>query len=193
MKVITYVATLFLFSACITSKLHKQEDVICFRYDSNGKLTGKKFRQVVYAQGIAKLAIINREYDSSGRLISEYGFNHPKYGEKYMINMYYAGNRKTVENWFRWPGTNHDSSFTDFRRHFFRESALKPGEDGMENLYIQITAIEDSVLNGVFTQTPTDSQNKEKLQFRFHVEVDDIEFDHNGFLNLDKARRLQYP
>ena len=86
-------------------------DLVQLRKDSRGRIIYRKFDQLIDNYNGSSLATITQYFDTLGRLVSEFGTDHPKYGKQYLYEIFYRDSIKVV-NYFRWPYI--DTSNLDF-------------------------------------------------------------------------------
>ena len=70
--------------------------------DAKGRIVYKKFDQLIDDYSGRGLASITQYFDTAGRLVSEFGTDHPRLGKQYLYEIFY-GDKMRVVNYFRWP------------------------------------------------------------------------------------------
>lgn len=78
--------------------------------DAKGRVVYKKFDQLIDDYSGRGLATVTQYFDTTGRLLSEFGTDHPRLGKQYLYEIFY-GDKMKVVNYFRWPRI--DSSTLD--------------------------------------------------------------------------------
>ena len=175
-----YLVALTLFCGCLPSKMHLREDVLRYQYDGNGQLTATTFRKVVYFEGKSRLATITHEFDTNGRVVVEYGFNHPEHGDKYMLR-YFAGNDQFVSNLFVWPKTQTDSSFVDYTEYLAKETVRTLGTHEVDEFTLySLSDTTRKVVYRKYVQNASVTSDIKKATFRLNRK--DIQFDAGGKL-----------
>jgi hypothetical protein len=81
---------LVILPACVSYKKYRQEEIIEEKRDPAGRLVFKKYCKLTSNPSHDKLATITEEYDSLGRVIKSYGFDHPFFNDKnYLVENVY--------------------------------------------------------------------------------------------------------
>ncbi len=70
--------------------------------DAKGRIVYKKFEQLIDDYSGRSLATIIQQFGTAGRLVSEFGTDHPRLGKQYLYEIFY-GDKMRVINYFRWP------------------------------------------------------------------------------------------
>src|SRR4249919_1160399 len=137
---ILIVLLLILQSNCTVNKPYGKEYILEIKKNKNGVTIFKKIKQFFITESGEKYHVItNKEFDSLGRIIKEYGFNNSGRGQKgvyqvdpnakYLTEYFYKGSHWLLKTTYVWP-SNSDSIFIP-RPYFlvlqnFRPDTIQP-------------------------------------------------------------------
>lgn len=156
-------------AACISYKKYQQQEVLSQKLDANGKLTAKTFRQWISHPAGDRLATITQEFDSLGRVRTEYGFNNPYYSsQKYLVEKLYRGSQVYVLNKYLWSKEDTTGDFSNYDKQLYEEFIYPDSLNRHKSITISLWPKNADTLNGYFNETfPVSTNSWENKSYSF--------------------------
>ena len=174
-------------ATCISYKKYQQQEIIREKKDDSGRLIMKKYRQLISWPSHDNVATITQEYDTLGRVVKEYGFNHPAfYDKKYLVEKVYQNSSLFLTNKFIWWKTDSTDNFSNYDNKLFEETIFPDSTNPAKKIFISMTEKVEGIFSGYFEETfPTSTNSWTSNAFTFELHEKDISFDKQRRLVLD--------
>jgi hypothetical protein len=189
---------LIIFIGCVAYKKYSRQDILEQKFDTNGRLVFKKYRQLMSNPSGDKLATIKDEFDTLGRIIKSSGFDDPyTYNKKFFIQKTYIGTHLYLINKIIWNKNDSLMGLTDFESrlfnddvYLFEENIYPDSSSRLKKIRISLSPEGNAIYYGQYEETFPDSQHSLTTKYYdFTINETNIRFSKDSKLVLDSISK----